>query len=187
MQSLLDWRPAKLRANISGSASAYWTPLCVASRNRHLEMINLLLSQGANPSVVAKDGWSSLGSAAADCNAEVFKALLAHKSFETVQDKRSMCGTIANTLACYRQTNLLRYIVQHKNVDLQTPDSLNRTPLLFTARGGRDQTLEYLMGRGLPLDVLDAKGDGLVSYTASSGYPQLFERALEQGLDELSL
>jgi ankyrin repeat protein len=165
--------------DISGSVNNGWTPLGAASRNGHLETVQLLLTRGANPLVGNEHGWSPLDTAAANGHVEIVKILLIHESFKTVHDKRSLCGTIANTLAYYGHIDLLEYIVQHNHADLQTPDRLKRTPLLFAARGRHVQTFEYLVDYGLPLNTLDAKGDGLMSYAASSGYPQLLEAILE--------
>jgi ankyrin repeat protein len=169
--------------DISSSASNAYTPLGLASGNGHLETVELLLSKGANPLVVGRSGWSPLDLAAESSHVEIVKALLTHESFHTVDKQHSVCGTIANTLAYTGHTDLLQYIVQQKHADLQTPDSLMRTPLLFAARGGRIQTFEYLVGQELPLDMIDAKGDGLISYAASSGCLQLLEVVLEKGLE----
>ena len=170
-------------ADLAVSNNYGWTPLNAASGRGHLETVRLLLSQGANPLVVGQSGWSPLDSAAKSGQVEIVKLLLEHESFDTIDDKHSLCGTIANTLAFFGHTDLLQYIVQHKNADLQTPDASKRTPLLFAARGGHVQTFEYLVDYGSSLATLDAKGDGLISYAASSGCLQLLEVVLGKGLE----
>lgn len=165
-------------ADISGSASDRSTPLGIASNNGHLETVKVLLSQGANPLIINKYGWSPLDAAASKGHVRIFKALLLHESLDTVDDKKFRLGTIANTLAFYGHTGLLQYIVQHKRTDLHSTDELGRTPLLCAARSGNVQTFKYLVGQGLPLNTVDAKGDGLTSYAASSGCPELVEVVL---------
>lgn len=154
--------------------------LVLASSEGHVGVINLLLERQANINATGIYGYTPLDAAAEDGHVEIVKTLLTHKSFNTVHDKRTLCGTIANTLAYYGHTDLLQYIVKHKNVDLRTSDTSKRTPLLFAARGGHVETFEYLVGHGLPLGAIDAKGDGLISYAASSGNPQLLDMALSQ-------
>ncbi|KAF2626359.1 ankyrin [Macroventuria anomochaeta] len=89
-------------------------------------------------------------------------------------------GTVANGFAFKGHTDLLRFIVDHNNVNLHLADTHGRTTLILAARGGHIETFKYLVSQGMDFTTSDAKGDNLISFASSGGSLAVLNLLLEQ-------
>ncbi|KAJ4341544.1 hypothetical protein N0V95_007190, partial [Ascochyta clinopodiicola] len=156
-------------ADVSIANNDGWTSLSSACSSGHVEVAQLLLDKGADPLTATTSGLTPLDSAIFNRHVNIVRLLLKNEVYSAVDGRDSMFGTIANTLSHEGYTDLLRSIVEHNNANLHLADSHNRTPLLVAAKGGHTQTVKYLVAQGMAVKTEDAKGDGLISYAASSG------------------
>lgn len=159
------------------------SPLHVASAEGQVPAVKLLLERGANPSITDKLGETPLVLATGSGQVEVVQLLLELRVYDDVSSLYTSYGNIANAFAYKGYTDILRLVQDRGEVDLHAVDSHNRTSLHLAVRGGHVETIKYLENQGLKFTPLDAKGDGLVTYAASSGSPDVLRMVLNRGLE----
>ncbi|CCW63997.1 unnamed protein product [Phytomonas sp. EM1] len=65
-----------------------------------------------------------------------------------------------------------QYLVEYWGYEVNVRDSQGRTPLLWAAREGFAEVIEYLLSCGADTDVVDEDGYTALHYTKSRGHPE---------------
>lgn len=111
------------------------TPLSIAAQNNNLEMMEYLLSQGANP----EQDRHAMSSALRQCNMKVV-ALLVEHGYPAKTNKRVYDPL--PTAAYYGCIDIIKYLVTEGAVIKSS------RPLLMAASGCRIETVRYLIAEG---------------------------------------
>lgn len=124
-------------------ASAPHTPLLVAVKNNQALTTDILLEQGADPTLVNADRWSMLHHAVNSNAFDVLLTLLSskHKDKINIEAKSSTGGTallLAAERASKPQNHALAEALLRKNADVNATDSFGRSALYFATNGPRN-------------------------------------------------
>ena len=111
-----------------------WSPLCVASANRHPLIVNMLLENNARVDVFDHEGKSSLH-LAADAGSLTTCQLLINKN--AFVNSRTKNGWTALHFAAQRgHTDLIKMLVQKNDATVDTYTMKKQTPLHLAALSG---------------------------------------------------
>jgi ankyrin repeat protein len=187
------------------------TPLHAASDQSHLEVVQLLLDNGADLNTQDQHGQTPLHSTISKGNLDVVELLLRKGADLDVLDEsaRRLINDASNEgrieviklllnrgcrvefsnedgwipfylAATHGHLEVVKLLL-NQGTDIPTfanLDSHGRHILHITAAAGHLESCLYLIGQGIDPLARDAKGDGLLSYAASSGSLRVFEMAL---------
>lgn len=153
------------------------TALTEASRHGSLEVVRLLLQNGAKVEVAtAGHGWTPLCQAVRDNRVEVVRALLEHGANKHAKLK-SGCDAVAE--ACYRGHHEIARILMEHGARLESLNHYRRTPLLEASRRNDGTWTQWLLRRGAKTDVRDADGQSPVWHAANGGHYRSLAALLE--------
>lgn len=147
----------------------------IAAANGHLPVVERLLEETVDLSVANIYRDTPLSLAARHGHAEVVQLLLRKGAYTSSRGRIATYETIINLFAFKGLTESLRFLVEHHNVDLRRADTHGRTLLHFAARGGYVDTCRFLAAQGVDVSALDAKGDNIVDFAASSGSKEILD------------
>ena len=145
------------------------TPLMVASRSGFPDLVELLLSKGADPNARATREQTALMWAASQSHPEVVEALLTHGADVRLRTE-SWSEMVAVPPHGYPGYNRL---IPHGS----------ETALLFAARSGDLTSAKLLVAGGADVNDVDAGGVSATVLAAHSGFGELVEFLLQQGAD----
>lgn len=145
--------------------SAFGTPLIAATLpaygTRHIvteNLVQLLLDEGADPTISAGGKGFPLLSASMACSTEVIQLLLDSKAPVDVKDP---LGRKPVHLACYNTLEVLNFL-KVPDSDFAVRDVVGRVPLHYAVLGGQLNLVEEVLARsqrvGIGIDVLDDDG-----------------------------
>ena len=146
-------RPAENGVDVNGKWLDGWTALHNASANGNLEVVNTLLSSGANVLATDDYGWTALHNASANGRVKVVNTLLSSGAniLATIDD-----GYTPLHLAAFNnQYDVCLVLLQHgASVEMKNKD--NRTPLDDAKRRGHHKVAHcwshmHKRGEDLPL------------------------------------
>jgi ankyrin repeat protein len=162
-------------ADVNMQGGQHVNALQAACKFNHIEVVNLLLNRGAIMTGCTYDGLTALNVAVSKGLGDIVKLLLENGAYSSAKGLDPQFGTILNLLAFHGLNDFIRFCHEKLEADLFLSEPYGRTPLLLAARGGHTDTLQYLIDQGLDLAATDGKGDGFISYAASSGSLEIFE------------
>lgn len=144
------------------------TALTEASRHGSLEVVRLLLCNGAKVEVAtAGNGWTPLCQAVRDNRVEVIRVLLDHGANKHARLK-SGCDAVAE--ACFRGHHEVARILMEHGARLESLNHYRRTPLLEASRRNDGAWTQWLLRRGAKNNVRDADGRSPVWHAANGGH-----------------
>jgi ankyrin repeat protein len=119
-----------------GAPPAGQTPLMVAARANHVDIMRALIAAGADPKLIAQDGTTLLMSAAASGHLEPVQyawELTPDFKAETLAKQTVMHAAMAASLQNSTQDEICKVIqfLAGKGVPVNPPDAAGRTPLQF--------------------------------------------------------
>ena len=132
------------------------TPLLVALKHDHSEMIRLLLKRGANIEVRTEDQLKAtpLLIAAMNGYTETVKALVAAGANVEVRTESQLKATPLYAAAYNGHTDTVKALVAAgANVEVRTEDQLKATPLYVAAQNGHTETVKALVAAGADIEV----------------------------------
>lgn len=171
-----------------------WIPkeLCLsqvswASGNGHAELVEILLSQGADVNFMEEDGRTPLFFAAEGGHMAVVRLLLARGAKTDPGNPRSTRTPLS--YAAQRGHCAIADFLLARGAELDPGDRNNRTPLSYAAEGGHDAVVQLLLTKGANAN-LDALRDVFVfeestplDFAAKSGHETVVKLLLANGAD----
>ncbi|KAL5083008.1 hypothetical protein Trisim1_002258 [Trichoderma cf. simile WF8] len=159
-------------------ASAYGTPLTAATRRRGdsnilaESIIELLLDEGADPTISAGRSGYPIISASISCSAKVIELLIDHKASVDVKDP---FGRKPAHFACHNTLEVLNSL-NLPDSDFAARDIVGRVPLHYAVLRGQLDLVEEVLERsrrvGIDIDVVD--DDGWTPLLWAARAPRLF-------------
>jgi ankyrin repeat protein len=151
-----------------------------ASGSGVVTLVRLLLEKGFEVDLTKEHGRTPISTAAMTGQLEVFKLLLEHGADFNIPDETG--NTPLHNAASYSGClEVIRLLLEKKAVFSTFGDDMDRHSrnlLHVAAQHGSLDVFLYLKGLGIDPLSKDAKGDGLLSYAASSGFLPVLEAAL---------
>lgn len=158
-----------------------WTPLFTASYYGHAEMVELLLSAGANVNKATYDGSTPLYTASSRGHTKVVKLLLTAGAHVNNADNPGHC-TALYAASSFSQVEVVRLLVQ-AGADANLADKHGWTPLFIASRQGDTEIVKLLL-EGVPqIDVNSADEDDQTPLyiAAYNGHAEIVNLLLEVG------
>ncbi|XP_044735383.1 ankyrin repeat domain-containing protein 50 isoform X2 [Chrysoperla carnea] len=174
--------PVNLEASESGHGQ---TALNVAASHGHTEVVQILLTAGADVNHADADGWTALRAAAWGGHVEVVEALLKHGCSVDCIDADHR--TALRAAAWSGHEEIVKLLIQH-GADVNKTDLEGRTALIAAAYMGHSEIVEHLLDSGASIDHADMDGRTALSVAAlcvpsNHGYAKVVSVLLERGAE----
>ena len=132
------------------------TPLNLASRNGHVEVVRLLVEHGADATTQDELGWTPLHWASAAGSVEVTRILIENGADVTAQDEDGLTPLHrASKSGC---VDLARLLVEH-GADASARTKDGSTPLHNAAESGNAEVAHFLVEHGADATAQDEVGE----------------------------
>jgi ankyrin repeat protein len=188
-----DLETAKLLVSANVNATNHYgvAPLSLACQNGNTAMVELLLTQGADPNTMLRGGETPLMTAARTGKTGPVKALLARGAEVDAKEKRGQ--TALMWAAADGHADVVELLL-NAGADFRAalPDS-GFTPLFFAAREGRMEVVRVLLKAGAdaneamqprrPAGKGPAKGTSALMLAVENGHYELALALIEAGAD----
>jgi len=132
------------------------TPLHLASRNRHVEVVQLLVEHGADATTQDEHRWTSLHLASASGSVEVTRFLIEHGADVTVQDEDGL--TPLHQASKSGHVDLARLLVEH-GADPSARNKDGSTPLHNAVESGNVEIAHFLVEHGADATARNEYGE----------------------------
>ena len=134
----------------------------------HLEIVQWLLSRGANLTVPDKQyGWTPLHAAALSGQVEISRLLLQYKADDNAQDLRGK--TPLHIASKKGHVDVARLLLEH-GADVNARADNRNTPLHYASKGGHRETVRLLVEHGGKLDAENDKGRAVSRVASDEGH-----------------
>jgi ankyrin repeat protein len=159
---------------------AYWFdhPLSVASYNRHLQIVEMLLDR----IVVHPELVDNILEACYRGSPQIVKLLLARENVQV--DSRSAIRWGPSplfTAAAYGYAKIVRMLLERKDVEVNSQDDDGSSPLLKACRCGNMETVRHLLGRhDIDVNLTDHRGHSPLWAACARGHMEVVELLLDR-------
>nr|CAD7263675.1 unnamed protein product [Timema shepardi] len=161
----------KQGAEVNALKRADWTPLMLACTKvgpDALEIVNILLSNGAKPKLHNKDGWTALHIASREGDVNIVSAVLS-ADCSLIKLKSHNGRTPLHTAALHGQDSVVALLLKHIKDSVDISDSCGLSPLLEAVRSGNINLVQHFINAGASLNHVDALGLSSVHLAAQTG------------------
>ncbi len=202
LQTLLDaGADVNAKCSCSGYLSGGWTALMIATRNADMDMVNILLSRGADPNLSNNDGKTALIIAVEEKIENMVRVLLDKGANVNAKDNdgrtalmwsswwgkpdamrillgkgadvnaKSGDGGTALMWAAMHSDSESIKVLLDAGADLHAKSTAGRTALMLAVREGRSEQVRSLLLRGAKINDEDASGKTVLDYAEESEKP----------------
>ncbi|MGC1181946.1 ankyrin repeat domain-containing protein [Legionella sp.] len=165
------------KAKINGPGGSW---LYIAAMNGHLEVVKILLKQGADVHAVTKKGFTPLYSAAHQGHLKVVKTLLeqgANVNAMSNEDVTPLCIAARNG-----HLEVVKILLE-QGADVNVVTKKGFTPLHFAAENGHLKVVKELLEQGADVNAVTKKGFTPLHFAAENDHLEVVKELLEQGAD----
>jgi len=152
-------------------------PLHHAVAQGHLQMINELLSCGADIEATNHDGDTPLHHGISEGNAEVVRLLL-DKRADLHAKEKFVGGTPLHHAALHGRLDVVKVLLQRKP-NLEAENRKGQTPLHVAALYSQLETAHLLLGCGANAKAIDAQGNTPAALAKKTGHRDMEDVILE--------
>ncbi|KAK4868449.1 hypothetical protein LT330_007171 [Penicillium expansum] len=158
-----------------------WTALQFAISTDHLNIIQLLLSHGANPSGASQDNFTTPLSLAAQYGQEAIVRLLLDRGVDV--DAQTGWYQTALIAACYQGHLNVVEILLNSNADINAESEIYGTPLAAASEAGNWRLVTFLLDRGAAPNSQGSGGDTALASAAFQGQEDIVQILLDHHAD----
>nr|CAD7460478.1 unnamed protein product [Timema tahoe] len=144
----------KQGAEVNALKRADWTPLMLACTKMGpdaLEIVNILLGNGAKPQLHNKDGWTALHIASREGDVNIVSAVLSADCSLIKLGSRNG-RTPLHTAALHGQDSVVALLLKHIKDSVDISDSCGLSPLLEAVRSGNINLVQHFINSGASLN-----------------------------------
>lgn len=183
VELMLGYKSGSLKAMIEARTTQLWTPLWLAARNGHLEIIKILLEHGAAETIAAVNdqGKTALWVASKYGHTDIVRELL-HRGAEETIAITCMDGDTALWMASHHgHTDVVKLLLDHGAASIiEVADANKETPLHTASRKGYLEIVDLLLDYGAEetVGILTKGGRSLLYAAAEGGCWELYQKLL---------
>ena len=180
VRNLLADDPGLVSIQDNRKKGSFGPPLHLAIRQGHADIVEFLLSKGANPNERYVNGLGPLHEAAREGNPDSVKMLVKYGA-----DVNSRKDGFSHPPLCFATSREATEALIAAGADISLRDnSLSRaTPLHSIADSGQTEAAEVLLSHGASIDAKDSLGRTPLHRAANSGQKKMAELLIAKGAD----
>jgi ankyrin repeat protein len=168
-----------IKASIDIQDGSGYTPLLYAAQCGHKGIVELLLSNGANPGLAAMDGTESttLHLASRIGQVDIARVLIEHGANPKARDSSGY-----NPLELAAEggfDDLVRLLVPYYKEETEEGNNRTQTPLHCAAMYGHASTCAYLIEQGAKLSALNKENETPLYLAVRGGFQEAVQKLLE--------
>ncbi|KAG5868555.1 hypothetical protein JTB14_019499 [Gonioctena quinquepunctata] len=171
--STTDAQKGLNRQNVNG-----WTPLLIASRKGHIDLVNNLLANHARVDVFDLEGRSALHLAAEQGYLPVCDSLLTHKAF--INSKSRNGRTALHLAAMNGYVHLVQFLIKDHNAVIDILTLKKQTPLHLAAAAGQIEVCKLLLELGADIDATDEHGQKPIHDACQNNHSEVAKLFLQE-------
>ncbi|XP_023695003.2 kinase D-interacting substrate of 220 kDa isoform X2 [Paramormyrops kingsleyae] len=156
------------------------TALMLASEQGSLQIVQELISRGANINLDDVDGWTALISAAKEGHVEVVRELLEHKAN---LEQRDMGGWSALMWSAYKGRLEASRLLLEKGASPNITGQYSVYPIIWAAGRGHHEVVHLLLRHEAKVNCSDKYGTTPLIWAARKGHFDCVMHLLENGAD----
>ena len=152
------------------------TLLCIATNNNFIEIVNLLLTAGADVNIKGEDALTALMIASENEFIEIVQLLLTAKADTNIQGKY---GLTALMIACKKNfIEIAKLLLTAKNIDVNIRTTDRKTLLMLMCKNNNTNIVELLLKKQADVNLQDAKNDTALIFACQEGYIEIVKLLL---------
>ncbi|KAF7524869.1 hypothetical protein PCG10_005452 [Penicillium crustosum] len=158
-----------------------WTALQFAISSGHPNIIQLLLSHGADPNGVSQNKFTTPLTLAAQCGQEATVRLLLERGVDV--DARSGSHQTALIAACYNGHLAVVEILLNSNANINAESEIYGTPLAAASEAGNWKLVKFLLDKGAAPNSQGNGGETALESAALQGQEDIVQTLLNHHAD----
>lgn len=156
VNSLESYLNTRRKSKLDGFDDCGNTPLYTAARFSRVESADMLLKAGADPNIVAENGFTPLHEAAENGCSSIVKLLV--QNDDCILDAKDEHGNTPLMRAAYYDYTDIVKILWKAGADLNIQNNSGQTALIISLWEGSVSTAEFLIRSGCDLKLSDQSG-----------------------------
>ncbi|CAH1101713.1 unnamed protein product [Psylliodes chrysocephalus] len=178
MEMISHMSPTDAQKALNRQNDHGWTPLLIAARKGHIDLVNNLLANHARVDVFDLEGRSALHLAAEQGYLQVCDSLLTHKAF--INSKSRNGRTALHLAAMNGYIHLVKFLIKDHNAVIDILTLKKQTPLHLAAAFGQIEVCKLLLELGADIDATDEQGQKPIHAACQNNYSEVAKLFLQQ-------
>jgi len=178
VRDLLADDPALVSVQDNRTKASHGPPLRLAILRGHADIVEFLLSRGANPNERYVTGMGPLHEAAMKGNVDPVKVLVKYHA-----DVNSKKGGFNHPPLCFATSREVTEALIAAGAEIDIRGKYHSTPLHSIAASGQTEAAEVLLSHGADIEAKDASGRTPLHRAANSGQKKMVGLLIAKGAD----
>ena len=176
--SSVQWLIEKENVNKDLIDSNNCTPILIACQGGQPEIVDYLISKGANIEVKDKNGDSLIHFATIGGFLSIVQYLIEKQNIN--KEIKGKGGKTPLHYACEKgHLPIIEYLVS-KGVNIEARDKKEKTPVHYACQGGHLQIVEYLMSKYVNIGAITKTGNHVIHYASMGGLVPIIHYLITQ-------
>ncbi|MEW5948828.1 MAG: ankyrin repeat domain-containing protein [Thermodesulfobacteriota bacterium] len=155
-----------------------WTPVMLAIEKGHTEMVNFLISRGANIEAQNQEGGTPLIVASYNGHPNIVE-LLIEKGAQV--NTRSIAGQSPLRFAVMQNHFEIAKLLISNGSHIDDKDANGWTPLMSAVQNGNKELIDFLLEKGADIEAENNNGERPLFIAISSRHPDIVDLLLDRG------